>query len=131
MGEVVNMGLVNANIFLSNPRQPDLVALEIEALADTGSVHLCIPEHIQHQLKLEILEHREITLADGSGSVVPYVGPIQISFKNRTGFTGALVLGDQVLLLFEQESTGMERYITLSEDALGGRTIMQETLIQK
>ena len=26
-----------------------------------------------------------------------YVGPVEIRFKNRTGFTGALVMGDQVL----------------------------------
>jgi hypothetical protein len=28
----------------------------------------------------------------------PYVGPIVVSFENRTGFMGALVLGDEVLL---------------------------------
>ena len=91
------MGLVNAKILLSNPRQPGLDDLEVSALADTGAVHLCIPEHVQHQLKLEPLENREITLADGSRLTVPYVGPIQIRFKNRMGFTGALVMGDQVL----------------------------------
>jgi len=91
------MGLVNTNVLLSNPRQPELEALKITALADTGAVHLCIPEHVQHQLKLKALEDREVTLADGSSRSVPYVGPIQIQFKNRTGFTGALVMGDQVL----------------------------------
>jgi len=30
--------------------------------------------------------------------LVPYVGPIEIRFKNRVGFTGAPVMGDQVLL---------------------------------
>jgi hypothetical protein len=30
--------------------------------------------------------------------LVPYVGPIEIRFKNRVGFVGALVMGDQVLL---------------------------------
>jgi len=30
--------------------------------------------------------------------LVLYVGPIEIKFKNRTGFAGALVLGTQVLL---------------------------------
>lgn len=30
--------------------------------------------------------------------LVPYVGPIQIKFKNRIGFAGALVMGDQILL---------------------------------
>ena len=63
-----------------------------------GSVHLRIPEHIQIQLKLEEIDKKEVTLADGSKKVVPYVGPIQIRFKNRTGFVGALVMGDQVLL---------------------------------
>ena len=91
------MGLVNTNVLLSNPRQPELEALKINALADTGGVHLCIPEHVQHQLKLKALEDREVTLADGSSRSVPYVGPVQIQFKNRTGFTGAMVTGDQVL----------------------------------
>ncbi|MGD2130999.1 MAG: clan AA aspartic protease [Lysobacterales bacterium] len=91
------MGLVNAHVQLSNPRKPQMDSLDVEALADSGAVHLCIPEHVQHQLGLEVLEQREITLADGSRRMVPYVGPVQIRFKNRAGFTGALVMGDQVL----------------------------------
>jgi clan AA aspartic protease len=91
------MGLVNAKIVLSNPREVALEAIEVSALADTGAVHLCIPEHVQHQLKLEPLVAREVTLADGSRRSVPYVGPIQIRFGNRMGFAGALVMGDQVL----------------------------------
>jgi clan AA aspartic protease len=91
------MGLVNAKIMLSNPREAELEAIEVSALADTGAVHLCIPEHVQHQLKLEPLVAREVTLADGSRRSVPYVGPIQIRFGNRMGFAGALVMGDQVL----------------------------------
>ena len=38
-----------------------------------------------------------MALADGSKRFLPYVGPVEIKFKNRTGFTGALVVGDQVL----------------------------------
>jgi hypothetical protein len=30
--------------------------------------------------------------------VVPYVGPLQVNFKGRTCFTGALVIGDTVLM---------------------------------
>ncbi|MFZ1693001.1 MAG: hypothetical protein WAT74_07390, partial [Flavobacteriales bacterium] len=47
---------------------------------------------------LEAIDKKEVTLADGSRKLVPYVGPIEIRFKNRTGFAGALVLGDQVLM---------------------------------
>ncbi len=92
------MGLVNAKVILTNPRKPDLESVEIDALAGTGSVHLCIPEHIQIQLELEEIDKKDVTLADGSEKLVPYVGPIELRFKNRVGFSGALVMGDQVLL---------------------------------
>ena len=35
---------------------------------------------------------------EGAGcGTVPYVGPVQVRFANRSCFTGALVLGDDVL----------------------------------
>jgi clan AA aspartic protease len=92
------MGVVTAKLQLSNPREPSLAPMEVAALADTGSVFLCIPEHVRIQLNLEALEYREVKLADGSRASYPYVGPIVVRFKNRTGFMGALVLGDEVLL---------------------------------
>ncbi|MGI9229471.1 MAG: clan AA aspartic protease [Gammaproteobacteria bacterium] len=92
------MGLTNAKIQLRNPRQPELSVVEVEALADTGAVHLCIPEHIQIQLKLEEIDKKEVTLADGNQKLVPYVGPVEIRYANRVGFAGALIIGDQPLL---------------------------------
>src|SRR3990172_3099974 len=92
------MGLVNAKIILKNPRVKKLKPLEVDALADSGAVHLCIPEHIQIQLKLEEIDRKEVILAGGERILVPYVGPIEIRFKNRVGFAGALVMGDQTLL---------------------------------
>jgi clan AA aspartic protease len=92
------VGLVNAKVILINPKKPRLEPIEIDALADTDSVHLCIPEHIQIQLKLEEIDKKDVTLADGREKLVPYVGPIELRFKNRVGFSGALVMGDQVLL---------------------------------
>lgn len=92
------MGLTSAFIKLINPRNRELEPVEVEALADTGAVHLCIPQHIQIQLELEEIDKKEVTLADGSRRLVPYVGPIELRFKNRIGFAGALVMGDQPLL---------------------------------
>jgi clan AA aspartic protease len=92
------MGLVNGKVLLRNPRLPELAPVDVVALADSDAVHLCIPEHIQIQLKLEAIDSKEATLADGSKKLVPYVGPIELRFKNRVGFSGALVMGDQVLL---------------------------------
>ena len=92
------MGLTSASIKLINPRNPELEPVEVEALADTGAVHLCIPQHIQIQLALEEIDKKEVTLADGSRRLFPYVGPIELRYKNRIGFAGALVMGDQALL---------------------------------
>ena len=88
------MGLVNAKIQLRNARIPALEPVEVEALADSGAVHLCIPEHVRLQLKLDSLDKKEVTLADGSKRLVPYIAPLEIRFKNRIGFVGALVMGD-------------------------------------
>lgn len=90
------MGLVTTTVLLRNPRVPTL-AIQVGALADTGSLHLCIPQHICDYLGLQPIAEKEVTLADGSSHFVPYVGPVEIRFKSRVGFTGALVMGDEVL----------------------------------
>ena len=92
------MGLVIADITLENPRETTLRPVVIQALVDSSSVHLCIPEHVMIQLKLDEIDKKEVILADGGRKLVPYVGPVLIRFKNRVGFAGALVMGDQGLL---------------------------------
>ncbi len=92
------MGLTNGRLILSNPRLPALKGVKVTGLADSGAVHLCIPETVRARLRLEAIDEKEVTLADGSRKRVPYVGPIEVRFKNRVGFAGALVMGDQVLI---------------------------------
>jgi len=92
------MGLTYDTLTLSNPRREDLVPMTVSALADTGALHLCIPAHVAMQLGLETADHKEVTLADGTKTLVPYMGPVRVDFANRTGFVGALVLGEEVLM---------------------------------
>jgi clan AA aspartic protease len=92
------MGLIQTKIILSNPRNNDLRPIEVKALADTGALHLCIPEHVKIQLELEELDKREVTTADGKKHRCSYVGPIAIKFENRGCFTGALVFGEEIIL---------------------------------
>lgn len=92
------MSLMPAKVLLKNPRKGGLLPVEVAALADTGAVHLCIPDHVRIQLGLEEIDRKEVTIADGSKRLVPYVGPVEVRFKNRVGFVGALVMGDQTLL---------------------------------
>lgn len=92
------MGLSYCMLILKNPRLPEGQPVETPALADTGAVFLIIPEHIRLQLSLEEEGKKEVTSADGSRKMVPYVGPIETRFKNRVAYVGAIVMGDEVLL---------------------------------
>jgi clan AA aspartic protease len=92
------VGMIEATIELSSPSKPKLKPLTVRALVGTGAMTICIPEHIAVQLQLPEIDKREVTTADERSHVVPYVGPVQIRFENRTCFTGALVIGDSVLL---------------------------------
>lgn len=92
------MGLVFSNIILSNPQTTKLKPIEVQCLVDTGATYLCIPEELCLQLQLAELEKREVILADGSAKLVPYVGPVKVSFENRNCFVGAMVLGEKPLL---------------------------------
>ena len=92
------MGHVYADIELANARRPDLTAVRVRALADTGALLLCIPEHVAVQLRLDTESTREVAVADGRKMSVPYVGPLKVTFGNRICYVGALVLGDEVRL---------------------------------
>ncbi|MFM8443228.1 MAG: clan AA aspartic protease [Methylococcus sp.] len=92
------MGHCHTDIELSNPKLSGLERLTVRAMADTVAMTLCIPEPVSVQLQLEEVERREVTVADGRRTLVPYAGPVQVRFKNRSCFVGALVLGDEVLL---------------------------------
>ena len=75
-----------------------LKGIEVKALVDTRTLFLCIPENIALQLNLTEFEKREVTVADGRKTLVPYVGSIKINYLNRMCLTGALVLDEMVLL---------------------------------
>lgn len=98
VGHITGMGLLPAKISLDNPRVPSLRPVEVEALADTGALFLCIPDHVAAQLQLQESSKKEVTTADGRKQLCPYVGPIHIQFQNRECYVGAVVLGDEVLL---------------------------------
>lgn len=92
------MGLIYTNITLSNPINSQIQPIQTNALVDTGSNFLCIPEHLAIQLNLKTLEEREVIIADGSKKKCNYVGPIKVNFENRQCYVGALVLGNTTLL---------------------------------
>lgn len=92
------MGIVYADIEIKNPRLPESSSRTVRMMVDSGSYHLCVPESLRKELGLEVIEQKVVSLADGSCREVPYAGPVQLGFKNRSGFSGALVMGDEPLL---------------------------------
>ena len=55
------MGIIRADVTLSNPARRSLAPVSTRALVDTGAIHLCLPEHLAIQLELSELEQREVT----------------------------------------------------------------------
>ena len=92
------MGLIFAEIILSNAWNDNLDSMMVNALVDSGALHLRIPQHVANQLELLELDRREVTIANGEKILVPYVGPILVKFSNRQCLVGALVMGEQALL---------------------------------
>lgn len=92
------MGITYADLRLANEARDDLEEIDANAVVDTGAMHLCIPEHIAVQLQLKARSQREVQTADGKSHMVDYVSPVRISMLGRECTTGALVIGNQVLL---------------------------------
>jgi predicted aspartyl protease len=59
------MGVVRAEVTLSNPRRPEVSPLKVKALVDTGALHFFLPEHVRLQLGLE---ERERGYGSGGGA---------------------------------------------------------------
>jgi clan AA aspartic protease len=97
-GKIQGMGTVHAKITLENPKRAKLKPIQVNALVDTGSLFLCLPEKVRLQLHLEATSEKEFTTADGKRCLCPYVGPVRVQFENRECYVGAVVLGDEVLL---------------------------------
>ena len=92
------MGPVHARIQLSNALRPDLAAVEVDALVDSGASELCIPEGVRQQLELESFDSRLAELADGNTREVDVVEPVRIFYQGRRTTTIAIVIGNEVLL---------------------------------
>ena len=92
------MVIIRQHIRLATIAKPEFEEIDALALVDTGSLELCIPETVANQLRLPVLQEREVTLASGKSRLVPYVGGVRIEVFGRMTTVSANVLGDEVLL---------------------------------
>jgi clan AA aspartic protease len=92
------MGVFRADIRLSNPVESQLEEVNAMALVDIGAMHLCIPQDLQTRLQLTGADTRPVRIANGEVIEVPYVGPVKIGLMGREVYTGAMVMGNEVLL---------------------------------
>ena len=105
------MGLVYAEIQVSNLEDlilnrhgilPDseIRLVKTKALVDCGALDLVINEGVRDRLDLPSLGKRAVKLADETIREFDMVGPVQVSFENRSTVVNALVIPqtEEVLL---------------------------------
>jgi clan AA aspartic protease len=92
------MGLSYVELKLTNLFNKKSVT--VQAMVDTGAMHLCVPEKIAVQLGFDSSETEtvRVTVADGRSLLVPKIAPVKIEFANRSYVTEAYVIGDGSLL---------------------------------
>ena len=92
------MGVVYQHVRLANFGRDDVEEIDANALVDSGAMELCIPAYVAKQLDLKVIEQRKVSIADGSQVLVDFVGPVRTEVFGRRSVSGALVMGNQVLL---------------------------------
>ncbi len=92
------MGITYAAIAIENPYLKR--KLDAQALVDSGSVFLTVPEHMAVQLGSDPMgvSTLENILADGSSKPVPIICPLRVYFADRYCDLSALVMDDEPLL---------------------------------
>jgi clan AA aspartic protease len=60
------VGITFTRVRVSNPRRPDIGAVELEFLIDTGAIYSALPASNLESLGIVRLERQEFTLADGT-----------------------------------------------------------------
>jgi len=124
------MGLAYAEITLINSddlalakkkfiSKSEVKQMTTSALVDSGAFMLTINDSIKRQLGLDVVELREVELADGSLTECEIVGPIDVRFKTRRTTCDAIVLpGAPEVLLGAIPLEGMDVIIDLKNQEL-------------
>ncbi|MDR1257558.1 MAG: clan AA aspartic protease [Spirochaetaceae bacterium] len=104
------MGIVYTEITLKNAgdvanvgcgfiAEKDVRGITVTALVDTGAGTLVINEDVCRKLGLKITGLRNTTLADNGRVACKFTEPVQIQWKDRLSYCGALVLPDSTDVL--------------------------------
>ena len=97
------MGLTYATLEVSNATdngmarrnlmpETDVRRAQVRMLVDSGAYMLCLNEHLQAQLGLDIIDSMEGELADGTVITMPVAGPVDLHFGNRQTSCRAVIL---------------------------------------
>ena len=99
------MGIIRTAITLKNAidvykaqegsiKENEVRQTSIDALVDTGAWTMVINEAMQKELGLRVTRTDTGTLADGKQSMYNIVGPLVVTWKDRSAICEALVLPD-------------------------------------
>lgn len=87
------VGITFAKLQLTNRQRPDLEAVELELLVDSGAVFSVVPGSILDGLDVARVERNEFTLADGT-HVAYDVGEVTFAVGNRA-YTSKVVFAPE------------------------------------
>ena len=82
---------------VSNPHQPQFLALEVEFELSNDHLLPLIPEALAKMLGLEEVELRTMAI-HGKKEKMPFVGPVRFDFMGRTHFSGGLIYGNHLVI---------------------------------
>lgn len=71
---------------------------EVDALVDTGSVYLVLPETVVQQLGLRIVDRQPAQFTDARTAILGVTEGMQVECEGRRTTEDALVTGDEVLI---------------------------------
>lgn len=84
-------------VLLQNPAHPERAAIRAQALVMEGDFGLIVPPKMAEVLQLDIKSSRPIHTDSGLQHVA-YAGPVEIQAKDSAAYTGALIIGGQLLI---------------------------------
>lgn len=90
------MSILTTKITISNPLASDKKRTAIGCVVNRSLyTHLMIGKEIAQELGLKEIEKRLVKIGNAQIEEYSYVGPVEIEFGGRTGFTGALIQNEE------------------------------------
>jgi len=95
-GEVIFMGEIRTTVKLRNIKEGDSIVED--ALVDSGSTFMVIPESVKERLLLDEIEDVRVEVANGNSENVKIAGYAEVEILGRKSVFDCVVMGNEILV---------------------------------